>query len=243
VRFRWVLALCAAGCSSFEAAPDVGPTDAAPADAGVEAANGADATTGGDAGGQQHHLHTSFDDPAPPDFPFGWTTSQPLAAVDPDFILDTTEAKSTPRSLRVKSSAQDRYLAQTLGDANGFVLTASVWLETYGTSASGAPRLFDVVCDAGFGIYVRLAGGNTIRIVDTDKNQSDAVDIAPGAWSGVSFFLAGMTATVTVGTTPKVLTTKRPCVNPTLRVGVLPGAGETADVRYDDLDVRWVTSQ
>jgi hypothetical protein len=241
VRFRWFLALCAAGCSSFDSTPDVGPSDAALLDAGVEAANGADATT--DAGGQQHHLHTSFDDAVAPDFPFGWTTSQPLVAVDPDFILDTTEAKSTPRSLRVKSGAQDRYIAQTLGDANGFVLTASVWLETYGASASGAPRLFDVVCDGGFGVYVRLAGGNTIRIVDTDNHQSSAVDIAPTAWSGVKFVLAGTATTVMVGTTAKPLTLSKRCVNPTLRVGVLPGAGETAYVRYDDLDLTWFTSQ
>jgi hypothetical protein len=253
VRLRATLAALVAACGTLEPSQeetivgtDGGVADAPPPpppddDAGADAqpADGAPTRV-------MHHLTSSFDEMPPLDPAFMWTLSNPGTITPGLFELDTSKFKSPTRSLHMNTSNTQVYIAQDLGDADEFSLQAWIDVETYSTSASSAAHLFEVHCDGSYGFTVRLAQTpSSIRFIDGTTDSAKSFTFTLNAWVIFTLSLTGSKiASYAIGGMGDSVPLSQPCLHPHLFVGVLPGpSSESANVRFDDLDLVWFTSK
>ncbi len=244
-----LLTVVVAACGTLHGAsddPTGGDAGQPPADSGGAGDDGSVAPPIADAGseGGPHHIHASFDEPDAA-LPFGWQTTVPATEVPPEFLVDTTERLSLPNSFRVKTGIgrDDRYFSQDLGDAITFTLSTNIYSGVHTQPGAIGARLVDISCDQSVGVYVHYTNVETVRLAETGgSNSTAAIALPPTQWVSLAVTFTNTQATVTIGGKSVLLTLSKPCTYPHLRVGVLPsGADATGYVRYDDLDLVWVT--
>src|SRR6185369_17890775 len=98
-------------------------------------------------------------------------------------------------------------------------------------------------CDAGYAFFIRFGPTTSIRLAD-DKKESAAIPFPATAWAEIHLtYSAPSSAAVTIGGTTEPLILSQPCVHPKLSIGVLPGTGQDAFVRYDEITLTWWASK